>query len=103
MSTSNVLTYLIAGIAIGSVVSMAGAVFSYYRYMASDDLNKTGGPMGTILIMNGALVAIGVVALVIGAIVGELAAALITGFGVFIGFSIIFGAMLYLWLSINDK
>ena len=103
MSSTDVLTYLVAGIAIGSVVSMTGAVFSYYRYMNSGDLDKTGGPMGTILVMNGALVAIGVVALVIGAIAGELVAAIITGFGVFIGFGIVFGVMLYLWLSIDDE
>jgi hypothetical protein len=71
--------------------------------MARENPGKTGGPMGTMLIMNGTLVAIGVVALGIGFITGELAAALITGLGVFIGFSIVFGVMLYLWLSIEDE
>lgn len=103
MSTGDALTYFVAGLGIGSVVSMAGAVFSYFRYMASGDLGKTGGPMGTLLVMNGTLVAVGVLAILIGALTGQLAAAMLTGFGVFVGFSIVFGVMLYLWLSIQDE
>lgn len=102
MSGGDVLLYLVAGIAIGSVVSMAGAVFSYFRYMARNP-GKTGGPMGTMMVINGTLVAIGAIALLAGALADELIAALITGLGVFIGFSIVFGVMLYLWTSIEDQ
>ena len=99
---SQELTALLIGSAIGIVSSLIGAFISYRLYLRNNQ-ERTGGPLGVMLIINGVLALVGFIAIITSLFVNQLSLAILTGVGVFIGLSITFGILSYLWTRSNSS
>jgi len=90
------------GVVIGAVTSIIGGLISYLLHLRDGDSNPRH-IIGCIYLTNGGLFALGTVVVVNSFFSGELINALITGAGVFIGFTAAFGILLYTWVQMQDR
>ncbi|GAB4513472.1 MAG: hypothetical protein OHK0046_14180 [Anaerolineae bacterium] len=90
---SDELNALLSGGAIGFIAAFVGGILSYAIYIRRH--RPSGGPVIYVLAVTGALVLVGIIALILGVIVGEVGMALLTGVGVFVGFCMAFGLLLF--------
>lgn len=90
---SQELIAILIGGAIGVITSLVGGIMTYVVYIRRR--KDSAGPIVYIFAVTGTLVLMGVVAIILSLIVGELDLALLTGLGVFVGFSLAFGVLLF--------
>jgi|GEM_PF-3422666 len=96
------ITYLLIGLAIGSISSLIGAIVSWVIYLRGGN-NNGRGALGCVFFVTGALVLVGFVILILSIPSGTIGFAVIIGVGVFVGFSVTFGAMLMLWIRLQNR
>ena len=92
---SQELEALLLGGVIGIVSSLLGAIVSYVLYMRNNKEN-TRGPLTVMLIIDGVLVVVGLFVIVFSVFTNQLLLAILTGVGVFFGFALAFGVLLFL-------
>lgn len=100
MTISQEITALLTGFGIGFIASLIGGIMSYIVYLR-DNPQRAKGALGYVFIVTGLLFAIGVVAIALSLVVNEFAMAVLTGAGVFIGFSLAFA--LLIWVAIRTN
>jgi hypothetical protein len=89
------MIYFLTGLILGLASALAGAWISYRTYVGGGR-EASGRPLGYLLIVTLTLVGVGAVALVVGAMNDMLDRAILTGVGVFIGFTVAFGVTVYI-------
>ncbi len=98
---SEEITALFTGGAIGFITALIGGVFSYMVYLRKHE--NSNGPVVYLFVVTGTLVFVGVVALILSILTNTFALALLTGMGVFIGFMIAFGVLLYIMMKKSES
>lgn len=88
----------ILGVLIGAITSAAGGITSYALFL-KDDKENARGVIGCLFLASGGLLSIGAVVVIFSFVSGDLTNALITGIGVFIGFTVVFALLLYIWMQ----
>lgn len=99
---SPTLNALLIGMLLGAAASGIGGLLSYFLGLRQVS-QETAAPLVLLFMTVLFLGMIGVIALIIGTISGNLLRALITGLGVVIGFSVAFALLLLLYFQFDDS
>ena len=96
------MTAFFVGLGIGAVISLIGAALSYWC-----GLHRTGGetraPLAYLVLMVMGLGLVGILVTVRAFVTGQVGAALLTGAGVVVGFNLVFGLLLLLYIRADNE
>ncbi|MCB9161508.1 MAG: hypothetical protein R3A10_23635 [Caldilineaceae bacterium] len=96
------MTAFFVGLGIGAVISLIGAALSYWFGLHRTD-GETRAPLAYLVLMVMGLGLVGILVTVRAFVTGQVGAALLTGAGVVVGFNVVFGLLLLLYIRADNE
>ena len=96
------VTAFLMGLGLGAVAAAVGGLLSYWFGLRHRD-DRTAVPVFYLFLFLLLLGVIGVFALIFGAFSGALIQGIISGLGVAVGFSVVFGTLLFAYTRVDNE
>ena len=96
------MTAFFVGLGIGAVISLIGAALSFW-FGLHRTAGETKAPLAYLVLMVMGLGVVGLLVTVRAFVTGQVGAALLTGAGVVLGFNVVFGLLLLLYICAGNE